>query len=71
MTMERKEGSYRYFAPEIKVDSNKSQWNRIELDYLSPEIRSSKDRLKCYFWKRGKSGFEIDNVRIELYKKHW
>jgi hypothetical protein len=71
MTMERKEGSYRYFAPEIKVDSNMGQWNRIELDYQSPEIRSSKDRLKCYFWKRGKSVFEIDNVRIELYKKHW
>ena len=71
MTMERREGSYRYFAPEIKVDSNMSQWHRIELDYLSPEIRNRHDRFKCYFWKRGKSAFEIDNVRIELYKKHW
>lgn len=69
MTMERREGSYRYFAPEIKIDSNYNQWNRIEWEYLTPEIRNTRDRFKCYIWKRGKDGFDIDNVKLELFKK--
>jgi hypothetical protein len=69
MTMERKEGSYGYFAPEIKTDPVFDQWIRIEYEYLSPEIRDTRDRFKCYIWKRGKSTFDIDNVKLELYKK--
>ncbi|NTV84630.1 MAG: hypothetical protein HGA23_10080 [Bacteroidales bacterium] len=69
MTMERKEGSYRYFAPEITIDSGYNHWTRFEFEYLSPEIRDIRDRFKCYIWKRGKSVFDIDNVRIELYQK--
>jgi hypothetical protein len=69
MTMERKEGSYRYFAPEIKIDELYGQWKRIELYYLSPEIRDTRDRFKVYIWKRGKASFDIDNIRLELYKK--
>jgi hypothetical protein len=69
MTMERKEGSYRYFAPEMKVDSLDNQWKRLEFEYLTPEIRNTRDRFKCYIWKRGKAVFDIDNIMIELYKK--
>lgn len=69
MSMERKEGPYGYNALEIKIDSSYNQWEKVELDYLTPEIRNSRDRFKCYFWKRGKSTFDIDNVKIELYKK--
>ena len=69
MTMERKEGSYRYFAPEITIDSNYNQWKKFEYEYLTPEIRNTRDRFKCYIWKRGKSVFDIDNVKIELFKK--
>lgn len=68
MTMERKEGSYRYCAPEIKIDSGYNQWTHAGWEYLTPEIRNSHDRFKCYIWKRGKSIFDIDNVKIELYK---
>jgi len=68
MTMERKEGSYRYFAPEIKTDSI-NQWQKIEFEYLTPEIRNTRDRFKCYIWNRGKAVFDMDNVKIELYKK--
>jgi len=70
MCMERKEGPYRYFAPEMKTDSNPGQWNRLTFEYLTPEIRSSRDRFKCYIWNRGKAAFDIDNVRIELFKKN-
>jgi hypothetical protein len=69
MSMERKEGPYRYFAPEMKTDSVFNKWARIEFEYLTPEIRNSRDRFKCYIWNRGKSEFDIDNIKIELYKK--
>lgn len=69
MTMERKEGSYRYFAPEIRVDDSQGQWMRVEYEYLTPEIRNTHDRFKCYFWKRGKVPFDVDNIKIELFKK--
>jgi hypothetical protein len=69
MTMERRDGSYRYFAPEIKIDSLYGQWKHVELDYLTPEIRNTRDRFKCYLWKRGKVPFDIDNIKLELYKK--
>ncbi len=68
MAMERKEGSYGYFAPEIKVDSFDNNWKRVEYEYLTPEIRNTHDRFKIYIWKRGKGEFDIDNVKVELFK---
>jgi hypothetical protein len=69
MTMERREGLYRYFSTKITADSSSyDQWKHIECQYLTPEIRNTHDRFKCYVWKRGKSTFDIDNVKLELYK---
>jgi hypothetical protein len=59
MTMDHKGGAYGYLAPEIKIDSTKQGWQKYELEYLSPEIRSTKDLWKCYIWKRGKSGLQL------------
>lgn len=70
MTMERREGSYAYHAPEIKIDSaSTDNWKTVKLTYLTPDIRSTNDRFKCYVWKRGKSQFDIDNIKIEIYRK--
>ncbi len=68
MTMEHKGGSYGYFAPEIKTDSANGRWHKYELEYLTPEVRNVKDTWKCYIWKRGKSTFDIDNFKIEIYE---
>jgi hypothetical protein len=68
-TMERKIWPYRYVATEIKTDSIPNHWRRVEVMYLTPEIRSDKDRFKCYIWKRGKSTFDIDNLKLEIYKR--
>lgn len=67
-TMERKIWPYGYYSTEIKPDSI-SHWQRIETVYLTPEIRSVKDRYKCYIWNRGKSGFDIDNIKCEVFKR--
>lgn len=69
MTMDRKEGPYGYLAPEIKIDSAKGHWRKFEITYLTPEIRSTKDRFKCYIWKRGKSSFDIRNLKIERFER--
>jgi hypothetical protein len=68
MTMEHKGGTYGYFAPDIPNDTANKQWHKYELEYLSPEIRNTKDIWKCYIWKRGKSTFDIDNFKIEIYE---
>lgn len=68
-TMERKIWSYGYHATDIKLDSVPNHWRRIEVMYITPEIRSGKDRVKCYIWKRGKSTFDIDNIKLEIFKR--
>jgi hypothetical protein len=68
LTMERKEGSYGYYAPEIKTDSISRDWKKFEVSYLTPEIRNTEDHIKCYIWKRGKCIFDIDNLKIEVYQ---
>ena len=68
MTMEYKGRSYGYYAPELKADSLNNNWQRFVFDYMSPEIRTKNDRFKCYIWKRGSNGFDIDNFKIEVFE---
>ena len=68
MTMERKEGVYGYLAPEIKPNSAKGEWQTFQVTYLTPEIRNTYDRFKCYLWKRSKSSFDIRNLTLERFE---
>jgi hypothetical protein len=68
LTMEHWFGSYGYFAPEISADSA-GYWKHISFEYLTPEIRSTRDKFKCYFWNRGRSNFDIDNYRVEVFER--
>jgi len=68
-TMDRKGQAYGYYAPEIKPDSVPDQWKKVQAAYLTPEIRSVHDVYKCYLWKRSKTGFDIDNLKLEVYKR--
>jgi hypothetical protein len=73
-TMYRRNGGYGYYAPAIEPDITDTigvpHWQHIEFYYLTPEIRSKKDKLKCYIWKRSATPLEVDNVRIEVFEKH-
>ena len=68
MNMEYKGAAYGYYAPVIAVDSTKNKWNHFEMEYLPPEIRNKNDVFKYYFWKRGKSIFDIDNIKVEVFE---
>jgi hypothetical protein len=69
LTMERNTGTYGYRAVDLKSDTLANSWTTFETFYLTPEIRSKSDRFKCYIWNRGKCDFDIDNIKIEIYKR--
>jgi hypothetical protein len=69
LSMDRKNLPYGYRAIDIRPDSVPRQWQRIEEMYITPEIRNVKDKVKCYVWKRSKSSFDVDNLKIEIYKR--
>jgi hypothetical protein len=67
-----KGNNYKYRAmdlekPDYSIKPN--QWNKIQFDYLTPEVRRKKDKLKVYFWLRGKEAFYIDDLKIEVFEK--
>lgn len=69
-TMDRKEGNYGYYGPEIKPDSTSQEWKTCEFNYLTPDIRDENDILMYYIWNRGKRSFYIDNFRVSVYQKN-
>lgn len=68
-SMERKIWSYGYSATEINLDSEANHWRRVQFFYLTPELRSDEDSFKCFIWKRSKSTFDIDNLKLEVFKR--
>jgi hypothetical protein len=69
MTMKRKIWSYGYYSSDIKKDSVSGHWRNVEVMYLTPEIRSASDQFSSYIWNRGKNTFDIDNIKLEIYKR--
>lgn len=64
-TVERKGDNYGYAAMSIKPDSLRANaWNKITYDYLTPEVRSGKDRLKIYAWYKGQSRSFLRNIIV-------
>lgn len=44
------------------------RWNKIKMDYLTPEIRSKNDILNIQLLNRGKKSVYIDDISIELFE---
>ncbi|MFA9391916.1 MAG: hypothetical protein ACERKD_19060 [Prolixibacteraceae bacterium] len=63
MHMARREGFYGYNATDI-VPGKPGEWQHYEFEFLTPELRARSDRFKCYVWKRGEIGFDIDNFKV-------
>ena len=68
-SMERKEGAYGYYAPYITLDSTGGDWQKYSIDFLTPNIRNRNDKLKVFFWNRGKSSLELKNIEITIFEK--
>lgn len=64
MMLERKEGNYGYQVFDLK---NTNKWESVSFYYLTPPIRSTKDELKSYFWKRSACNLEVDDFKLEVF----
>ncbi len=49
---------------DIAKNIHLNKWNRVEMLYLTPEVRSKKDKLLIYLWNRGKKAVYFDDMKI-------
>ena len=67
-----RKGVYKYRAfrfVDFSIDAKAGQWNLLSFDYLTPEVRSTKDLLEVYIWYRGKSPCYIDELTVDVFEK--
>jgi len=60
--------NYKYRA----TDAGKAisgQWNKVVVDYLTPEVRSKNDKVNIYLWLRGKGPVYVDDLQVEAYEQ--
>ncbi len=70
LTFQYKGKNYKYQGCDFeKLSGIKlNQWNRISVDYMTPIVRTQKDKLQVYIWHRGKQRIIIDDLNVELYE---
>lgn len=70
-TFQHKEKNYKYRSFSLSPKAiKKGAWNSLSFSYLSPEVRSKKDRLKLYIWHQGNERVLVDNFKIRAYEPH-
>ncbi len=45
-----------------------NQWNKMDMDYLTPEMRSRDEICRIYIWYRGKEIIYIDDLKVEIFE---
>jgi hypothetical protein len=69
MTFRHKGGLYKYST--LGPDPERiryNDWNRISMDYLSPQARSKNDMLEVYLWYRGEDHVLVRNMEVLLFE---
>ena len=71
VTFQHKGKNYKYKTKSIENNDVRknlklNQWNKVELLYLTPEVRNKKDKLVVYVWNRGKKPVYFDDLKIEI-----
>lgn len=65
ISFHHKEKSYKYRTSEYLISGFKpNSWNKIQMDYMSPEPRNKKDNLKIYWWNRKLNETPIKGFKI-------
>ncbi len=71
VTFQHKGEIYNYRAASISLkefEMKPGKWNKMHMDYLTPEVRSEDDSVKIYFWLQGKEPVFIDNMKIDIFE---
>ena len=45
------------------------EWNKMRLEYLTPEVRTKDDNLKVYLWHRGQTNIAVKYLKVTSYNK--
>lgn len=45
-----------------------NKWTEIQLDYLTPELKTKNDIVKIYFWNMGSQPVLIDNFKVTIFE---
>ncbi len=53
---------------EISSKIKLNQWNKVTMDYLTPEVRSKNDELTVYLWNQGDLDIYFDDLTVEKFK---
>lgn len=53
---------------EPEFSARPGQWNIMTMDYITPEVRSKRDKLSIYVWYRGTEPVYVDDLRIEVFQ---
>ena len=71
ITFQHNGENYGYRAKSISLKEfgmKTGTWNKMSMDYLTPEVRSKDDSVKIYFWLQGKNPILIDNLKIDIFE---
>lgn len=45
-----------------------NKWQKLEVVYLTPEVRTQHDNLSVYGWLRGEESITIDDIKVEVFE---
>lgn len=64
-----KEKPYKYTTTESQIPNiQKGSWQKIRMDYMTPEVRNEKDKVKVYLWSTGENPVFVRRLRIVKYE---
>ena len=62
--------NYKYRTLEAKeMNLIPNEWNKIVFDYLTPEVRTTDDKIRALIWYRGESRLLVDDFKVVVYEK--
>lgn len=69
VNMSHEDHAFKYRETKMSGKGFKAnQWNKIEFYYMTPDIRSTKDKVKLFFWNRSKHPVFVDDLKLESFE---
>jgi hypothetical protein len=50
--------------------ATRNAWVPLRMDYLTPEVRSTRDNLKVYAWNEHGGPWRVDDLRVEVWERN-